>query len=91
MLWVYYTGGGATTPALQTGQIVPAAGTYSTAAATATIGGVNAEVRSSIANPGLAGVYRASVIVPGGVQPGARALVLSLAGNASNAVEVALR
>lgn len=91
MLWVYYTGGGATTPALQTGQIVPAMGTYNTATATATIGGVNAEVRSSIANPGLAGVYRAAVVVPSGPQSGARALVLTIGGTASNAVEIAVR
>lgn len=91
MLWVFYTGGGVTTPALQTGQLVPPMGTFNTATATATIGGMNAEVRSSIANPGLAGVYRASVIVPSGAQPGARALLLNIAGNASNAADVTVR
>jgi uncharacterized protein (TIGR03437 family) len=92
---VYSTGLGATTSALQSGQITPAPGTtntfYTTAPATVTVGGREARVIYSIASPGFAGLYQTAFEVPAGAGTGNVPVVLRVGGVASNSVNIALQ
>ena len=90
-LIVYATGLGQTTPALQTGKLVPATPAYVTAPVTVKIGGVNAAVTSSVASPGFAGLYQVTVTVPAGVTAGNASLQLQMGFFPSNSVSVAVK
>jgi uncharacterized protein (TIGR03437 family) len=89
VLLVYSGGLGQTTPALQTGVLLPLTGALlNTGTMTATIGGQPATVIYSIASPGFAGLYQTAVTVPVGVS-GNSALVLKAGtGAPSNSVNV---
>jgi uncharacterized protein (TIGR03437 family) len=91
VLVIYSTGLGATSPALESGTLTPGTGQYNTADATVTVGGQTAEVIYSIASPGLVGVYQTAFRMPSGVGTGARPLVLTTGGVASNAVNIMAR
>jgi len=67
---IYGTGLGQTTPALETGQVPQGSPAANTAPVAVTIGGQTAEVISSTASPGLAGVYQVAARVPAGLTPG---------------------
>jgi uncharacterized protein (TIGR03437 family) len=70
-----------------TGQLV-----YASGSVTATIGGVPATVSFAGLAPGFAGVYQVNVVVPTGVAPGNSVpLVLTISGNQSPAVTMAIR
>jgi uncharacterized protein (TIGR03437 family) len=91
----YSTGLGATTGALQSGQITPGPGTnntfYNTAPAAVTVGGREARVIYSIASPGFAGLYQTAFEVPAGAGTGNVPVVLRVGGVASNTVNIALQ
>jgi uncharacterized protein (TIGR03437 family) len=88
ILLVYSGGLGQTTPALQTGLLLPLTGAlFNTGTVTATIGGQPATVVYSIASPGFAGLYQTAVTVPSGVS-GNSALVLKSGAGTSNSVNV---
>jgi uncharacterized protein (TIGR03437 family) len=87
---VYVTGLGQTTPALTTGAVVDEKTTASTTPVTATIGNQNANVVSSMAAPGLPGIYQVTLSVPSGVT-GTQALVLKQAGVSSNSVNISVK
>jgi uncharacterized protein (TIGR03437 family) len=91
VLVVYVTGMGQTTPALATGRLVDPGRMFSTVAATATVGGKDAEVLSSTAAPGFPGVYQVALRVPAGAGTGSVPLVLKAGTASSNAVSVAVR
>jgi uncharacterized protein (TIGR03437 family) len=88
---VYATGLGQTTPPLTTGVVAPASPPARTATVTATLGGRDAEVVSSVAAPGLAGIYAVTLRVPTGLPAGNALLALRIGGAASNAVNLAVR
>ena len=91
VLVVYLTGMGQTTPALATGRLVDPGRMFSTVAATATVGGKDAEVLSSTAAPGFPGVYQVALRVPVGAGTGNIPLVLRAGTASSNTVSVAVR
>ncbi|MGH9661557.1 MAG: CHRD domain-containing protein, partial [Bryobacteraceae bacterium] len=90
-LRAYGTGCGATTPALATGQIVGATGRPSTAAATATIDGRDAQVLSSLAAPGYPGVCEVTLRVPASVRSGFVGLAIRIGQATSNILDLAVR
>jgi uncharacterized protein (TIGR03437 family) len=61
------------------------------AAATATIGGVNAPVNFSGLSPGFVGLYQVNAQVPSGVSGNAMAVVLTIGGVVSNTVTIAVQ
>jgi uncharacterized protein (TIGR03437 family) len=86
------TGLGVTTPALETGQFAPALPPATTAqAVTATIGGATANVLSTFALPGYAGVYAVTVMVPAGLPAGNAVTQIRVGTTASNTVSIQLR
>jgi uncharacterized protein (TIGR03437 family) len=95
IILVYSTGLGATTAALQSGQITPGPGTsntfYNTAPATVTVGGRDARVIYSIASPGFAGLYQTAFEVPAGAGTGSVPVVLRVGAVASNSVNIMLQ
>jgi uncharacterized protein (TIGR03437 family) len=91
VLIIYVTGLGRTSPALASGAIAPASPAATTVPVTVTIGGQNAEVVSSIATPGVAGVYEVAVRMPAGPAAGSAPLVVSAGGAASNPVPIAVQ
>jgi uncharacterized protein (TIGR03437 family) len=84
ILVVYSTGLGQTNPSIGTGRLVPSGSLANSLPVTARIGGQNAEVISSVAAPGFAGLYQTAVRVPAGVTGAAIPLTLNV-GNASSA------
>jgi len=92
-LAIFATGLGAVSPAVASGQLAPPSPLSSTAvAATVTIGGVAAEVSSPtpVLAPGFAGVYQVNVRVAAGTPGGAQPLVLSIGGETSNSIAIAV-
>jgi uncharacterized protein (TIGR03437 family) len=87
---VFATGLGATTPALATGAVAPAATFARTADLTATVGGQNASVVYSMASPGYVGLYQTAIRIPTGVT-GTVPLVLQQGSTRSNSVNIAVR
>jgi uncharacterized protein (TIGR03437 family) len=86
------TGLGATNPALETGQFAPLAPATSVSqTVTATIGGQNAPVISTVALPGYAGVYAVAVMVPAGVPAGNAMVQIRVGNSASNNVLLPVR
>jgi uncharacterized protein (TIGR03437 family) len=83
---VFATGMGQTTPALTTGGLVGST-ISNTSTVTATVGGQNATVISSVASPGFAGLYQVAVTIPSGVS-GSVPVVLTQAGTKSNSVNI---
>ena len=90
VLLVYWTGGGQTTPPLNTGALVPVGTLANTAPATCTIGGQNAAVLYSVASPQFTGLYQTAVTVPAGVN-GSAMLMLQVGGTNSNAVNITVQ
>jgi uncharacterized protein (TIGR03437 family) len=90
IILIYLTGLGQTTPALSSGLLVTDA-TARTSAVTATIGGKDADVISSIASPGFVGVYQVAVRVPEGIPAGNAQVVLKSGTATSNSVGIAVR
>jgi uncharacterized protein (TIGR03437 family) len=90
VLVVHTTGLGQTTPALTTGVVGDAKTVYNTSPVTATIGGQNAEVVSSVASSTYVGVYSVTLKVPTGVS-GNPALVIKQGTATSNSVTVAVQ
>lgn len=91
VLLIYSTGLGQTTPASETGRIVPFPPQADTAPVAVTLGGKNAEVFYSIAAPGYVGLCQTAVRVPSGLTPGNAALTLSLGDATSNTVTLAVQ
>lgn len=87
----YTTGMGQTTPPITTGKPVAVTPQSDTAPVTVTIGGVNATVVYSIASPGFVGLYQVAVIVPAGVTPGLRDVVIRQNGVNSNTAQITIR
>ena len=87
VLLVYCTGLGQTTPALQTGALVPDSTLARTASITATLGGKPSTVVYAIASPGFAGLYQVAITVPSGVT-GDVSLQLSAGSATSNIVTI---
>jgi uncharacterized protein (TIGR03437 family) len=85
IFWV--TGLGQTTPALTTGALVAASPFSNTGTVTATIGGTSATVVSSVAAPGLVGVYQVAVTVPN-VALGDLPVVLTIGGANSSSLRM---
>jgi uncharacterized protein (TIGR03437 family) len=91
-LVVYLTGHGAVTPSASTGQAAPANPlSVVSGAATASLGGVPAQVLFLGLTPGLVGVSQANVLVPEGAPAGDQILLLSIAGQAANGALVSIR
>jgi uncharacterized protein (TIGR03437 family) len=91
---IYCTGLGAVTPAVKEGQPAPTTPPLSTTvnSVTVTIGGKTAFVAFSGLTPGYAGLYQVNVVVPSGIATGdAVPVVLSVAGQTSPAVTIAVR
>ncbi|MBY0506611.1 MAG: CHRD domain-containing protein [Bryobacteraceae bacterium] len=87
---VFSTGLGATLPGFPSGNVTPN-GIFLAAPATATIGGVAAEVVGSAAVPGSFGLYATAIRVPAGAGTGPRPLQLRMGDALSNMVMVPLR
>ena len=93
-LAIFATGLGAVSPAVASGQPAPASPLSSTtAAATVTIGGVAAEVGSPtpVLAPGFVGVYQVNARVATGTPTGTQPLVLSVGGQTSNSISIAVQ
>jgi uncharacterized protein (TIGR03437 family) len=91
VLLIYSTGLGQTTPASETGRIVPFPPQADTAPVAVTLGGKSADVVYSIAAPGYVGLYQTAVRVPSGLTPGNAALTLRLGDATSNTVTLAVQ
>lgn len=87
---LFGTGGGFTSPTPATGSAsMQAARTVLTA--TATVGGVRADVQYSGAAPGLVGAWQVNVIIPATVTPGSAVPVtVTIGGQTSNQVTIAV-
>ncbi len=91
---IYCTGLGAVTPAVKEGSPAPTTPPLSTTVnqVTVTIGGQAAFVAFSGLTPGYAGLYQVNAVVPSGIATGdAVPVVLSVAGQTSPAVTIAVR
>jgi len=90
---IYCTGLGAVTPAVQEGKPAPTAPlSYTVNPVTVTIGGLPAYVDYHGLTPGYAGLYQVNAEVPPGITTGdAVPVVLSVAGQTSPAVTMAVR
>jgi adhesin/invasin len=91
---IYCTGLGAVTPAVKEGSPAPSTPPLSTTVnqVTVTIGGQAAFVAFSGLTPGYAGLYQINAVVPSGIATGdAVPVVLSVAGQTSPAVTIAVR
>jgi uncharacterized protein (TIGR03437 family) len=91
---IYCTGLGAVTPAVKEGSPAPTSPPLSTTVnpVTVTIGGKAAQVLFSGLTPGYAGLYQVNAVVPSGTTSGdAVPVVLSVAGQTSPAVTMAVR
>ncbi len=90
---VYCTGLGVTQPPVASGVASPGSPPgVTTAAVTATVGGVPAVVHFAGLTPGFVGLYQVNLQIPAGVTPdGAVPLVLIQNGVASNTVTLAIR
>jgi uncharacterized protein (TIGR03437 family) len=89
VLVVYATGLGQTTPAIEGASLAPAGSAVVIAPVAATIGGRAAEVISSVAAPGFAGLYQVALRMPSGVAAGNAPLVLTSGQAVSNTVNIA--
>jgi adhesin/invasin len=88
-VWVYSTGMGQASPALQNGSLALTYGTVS--GVTATVGGRPANVIAAVSSPGFAGVYQTLIEIPSGLAPGNQPVVLTLGGNSSNSAMIPVR
>jgi len=90
---IYCTGLGDVNPPLSAGTVTPLTHLTSTVnPVTATVGGVPATVSFAGLTPGQVGLYQVNAVIPGGVAPGDRVtLVLTVAGQQSSAVTIAVR
>lgn len=91
VLVVFATGLGRTTPAIDSGVLAPSSPAAVAAPIAVTIGGRDAEVISSVASPGFAGLYQVAVRVPSGVAAGNAPLVVRSGQAASNSVNIAVQ
>ncbi len=93
VILIFTTGGGKTTPAAITGQLVPSPGTVllTVAQPSVTIGGRTADVLGSALAPGFAGLYQVNVRVPAGVPAGNQPVVVTMGDQRSNAANIAVR
>jgi uncharacterized protein (TIGR03437 family) len=91
---VYWTGGGATTPSLPTGQVAPADGStlYHTLQTPAvTIGGIAITPSFSGIVPGGAGEYQLNLKIPAGVAPGDQVPLVVSIGSSTDTVGIAIQ
>jgi uncharacterized protein (TIGR03437 family) len=91
---IYWTGGGATTPSLPTGQVAPLDGStlYQTVQVpTVTIGGINAKVSFSGIVPGSAGEYQLNVTIPATAPAGDQVPLVVTVGSSSDTVAIAIQ
>jgi adhesin/invasin len=93
VLVIYCNGLGMTTPAVVAGAAAPFSPLAVTAnPVTLTIGGQNAAIAFAGLAPGFTGLYQVNAVVPGGVAAGGTVpVVLSVAGQASVAVNMGIR
>jgi uncharacterized protein (TIGR03437 family) len=91
VILVYLTGLGQTTPPLPSGAVVDETNTYNTVPVTITVGGKEAQVLTSVASPGLPGLYQVVLRLPSGTGSGNTALVLHAGSTSSNPVTIPLR
>ncbi|MBM3737156.1 MAG: hypothetical protein FJW39_15355 [Acidobacteria bacterium] len=91
VLVIYCAGLGAVTPAAAAGAAGPSSPLSSVVnPVTVVIGGKTAQVLFAGLAPGFAGIYQVNVVVPEGLEAGTAQVVLSAAGQASNAATVAI-
>jgi trimeric autotransporter adhesin len=90
---VYCNGLGAVTPAVPTGTAAPLSGPPSQTVnpVTATIGGVNAVVQFAGLAPGYPDLYQVNAVVPAGVVGNSVSLVLTVSGQSSPQVTLAVQ
>jgi uncharacterized protein (TIGR03437 family) len=88
---IYAEGLGATTPAAVDGQAATTSPLLEVPGVSLTIGGQSARVDFAGVVPGYSGLYQINAAVPGGVHGNALPLVLSVAGQSSPAVTIAVQ
>jgi uncharacterized protein (TIGR03437 family) len=89
---LYCTGLGVVTPAVPEGMAPPSNPLSNTVnPVTVTIGGMNAPVQFSGLTPGFPGLYQVNAVVPDGVTGNAVSVVVSVAGQTSPAVTMAIQ
>ncbi len=91
---VYWTGGGATTPNLPTGQVAPANGStlyHTLQMPTVTIGGIAVTPSFSGLVPGEAGEYQLNLTIPAGVATGDQVPLVVTIGNSTDTVGIAIQ
>jgi len=92
MLSIYATGLGAVNPPASSGQLTPTGMFFNTmAAATVTVGGINAPVSFAGLAPGMVGAYQVNFTVPSGLTLGDQTLVLSIGGSSTAPLPLAAR
>ena len=87
---IYGTGLGAVSPEVASGDPAPSSPLARTADATVTIGGRAAQVIFAGLTPGFTSLYQVNAVVPAGVPAGEAEVVVSIAGQASPVVTLAV-
>ena len=87
---IYGTGLGAVSPEVASGDPAPGSPLARTADATVTIGGLAARVVFSGLSPGFTSLYQVNAVVPAGLPAGEAEVVVSIAGQASPVVTLAV-
>jgi uncharacterized protein (TIGR03437 family) len=92
VLVMFGIGLGQTTDPLNTARVVPSGPPFfSTLPVTVTIGTQTAPAVYSIAAPGYTGLFQVAFVMPSGIAPGAAPLSISLNGESSNVVTIAVK
>jgi uncharacterized protein (TIGR03437 family) len=92
MLSIYATGLGAVNPPASSGQLTPTGMFFNTmAAATVTVGGIDALVSFAGLAPGLVGAYQVNFSVPAGLAGGDQPLILNIGGSSTVPLPLAVR
>ena len=93
VLTVFLTGIGRVTPEVSTGELAPPEPLrHSAVSVSATIGGIDSEIKFVGLTPGFVGLAQANLLIPDAVSPGAEVpLVLRAADQSSNAAVVSVR
>jgi uncharacterized protein (TIGR03437 family) len=91
-LSIYATGLGAVSGSVSSGQLIPIGTLFNTTnTATVTVNGMTAPVSFSGLAPTFTGLYQINFTVPAGLSSGDQPLVLSIGGNATSSVALAIQ